>query len=105
MIKDTSVTAGIRTHILLLTPELEPGKLDRSATTLHNNNNNNTNHLYSALTQEGTTALYNITSNDKLNTINKIQCWGVGVFVWLVVFPSKYHFFTLLLKVGLTLET
>ena len=33
--KDTSVTAGIRTHILLLTPELESGKLDRSATTLH----------------------------------------------------------------------
>ena len=32
---DTSVTAGIRTHILLLTPELESGKLDRSATTLH----------------------------------------------------------------------
>ena len=32
----TSVTAGIRTHILLLTPELESGKLDRSATTLHN---------------------------------------------------------------------
>ena len=30
-----SVTAGIRTHILLLTPELESGKLDRSATTLH----------------------------------------------------------------------
>ena len=27
--------AGIRTHILLLTPELESGKLDRSATTLH----------------------------------------------------------------------
>ena len=27
-------TAGIRTHILLLTPELESGKLDRSATTL-----------------------------------------------------------------------
>ena len=35
MLKDTSVTAGIRTHILLLTPELESGKLDRSATTLH----------------------------------------------------------------------
>ena len=35
---DTSVTAGIRTHILLLTPELESGKLDRSATTLHNVN-------------------------------------------------------------------
>ena len=34
MLKDTSVTAGIRTHILLLTPELESGKLDRSATTL-----------------------------------------------------------------------
>ena len=33
MLKDTSVTAGIRTHILLLTPELESGKLDRSATT------------------------------------------------------------------------
>ena len=30
-----SATAGIRTHILLLTPELESGKLDRSATTLH----------------------------------------------------------------------
>ena len=30
-----NVTAGIRTHILLLTPELESGKLDRSATTLH----------------------------------------------------------------------
>ena len=29
-----NVTAGIRTHILLLTPELESGKLDRSATTL-----------------------------------------------------------------------
>ena len=28
-------TAGIRTHILLLIPELESGKLDRSATTLH----------------------------------------------------------------------
>ena len=35
MLKDTSVTAGIRTHILLLTPELASGKLDRSATTLH----------------------------------------------------------------------
>ena len=35
LLKDTSVTAGIRTHILLLTPELESGKLDRSATTLH----------------------------------------------------------------------
>ena len=34
LLKDTSVTAGIRTHILLLTPELESGKLDRSATTL-----------------------------------------------------------------------
>ena len=34
MLKDTSVTAGIRTHILLPTPELESGKLDRSATTL-----------------------------------------------------------------------
>ena len=33
LLKDTSVTAGIRTHILLLTPELESGKLDRSATT------------------------------------------------------------------------
>ena len=34
-IKDTHVTAGIQTHILLLTcPELESGKLDRSATTL-----------------------------------------------------------------------
>ena len=30
LLKDTSVTAGIRTHILLLTPELESGKLDRS---------------------------------------------------------------------------
>ena len=30
-----NVTAGIRTHILLLTPELESGKLDRSATTPH----------------------------------------------------------------------
>ena len=29
LLKDTSVTAGIRTHILLLTPELESGKLDR----------------------------------------------------------------------------
>ena len=27
--------AGIRTHILLLTPELESGELDRSATTRH----------------------------------------------------------------------
>ena len=35
LLKDTSVTAEIRTHILLLTPELESGKLDRSATTLH----------------------------------------------------------------------
>ena len=35
LLKDTSVTARIRTHILLLTPELESGKLDRSATTLH----------------------------------------------------------------------
>ena len=35
MLKDTCVTAGIRTHILLLTPELESGKLDRLATTLH----------------------------------------------------------------------
>ena len=34
LLKDTSVTAGIRNHILLLTPELESGKLDRSATTL-----------------------------------------------------------------------
>ena len=34
LLKDTSVTAGIRTHILLLTPVLESGKLDRSATTL-----------------------------------------------------------------------
>ena len=33
-VKDISVTAGIRTHILLLTPELESGKLDHSATTL-----------------------------------------------------------------------
>ena len=33
LLKDTSVTTGIRTHILLLTPELESGKLDRSATT------------------------------------------------------------------------
>ena len=32
LLKDTSVMAGIRTHILLLTPELESGKLDRSAT-------------------------------------------------------------------------
>ena len=37
LLKDTSVTARIRTHILLLTPELESGKLDRSATTLHCN--------------------------------------------------------------------
>ena len=36
LLKDTSVMAGIRTHILLLTPELESGKLDRSATTLQN---------------------------------------------------------------------
>ena len=36
LLKDTSVTTGIRTHILLLTPELESGKLDRSATTPHN---------------------------------------------------------------------
>ena len=36
LLKDTSVTAGIRTHILLLTPELESGKLDRSATTPQN---------------------------------------------------------------------
>ena len=35
LLKDTSVTTGIRTHILLLTPELESGKLDRSATTPH----------------------------------------------------------------------
>ena len=34
LLKDTSVTAGTRTHTLLLTPELESGKLDRSATTL-----------------------------------------------------------------------
>ena len=34
LLKDTNVTAGIRTHILLLTPELESGKLDRLATTL-----------------------------------------------------------------------
>ena len=33
LLKDTSVTAGIRTHILLLTPELESGKLGHSATT------------------------------------------------------------------------
>ena len=36
--KDTSVAAGIRTHILLLTPELESGKLDRSAIELFNEN-------------------------------------------------------------------
>ena len=35
LLKDTSVTTGIRTHILLLTPELESGMLDRSATTPH----------------------------------------------------------------------
>ena len=34
-IHQLNVTAGIRTHILLLTPELEYGKLDRSATTPH----------------------------------------------------------------------
>ena len=33
LLKYTSVTTGIRTHILLLTPE--SGKLDRSATTRH----------------------------------------------------------------------
>ena len=35
LLKDISLTAGIRTHILLLTPELESGKLDRSAMILH----------------------------------------------------------------------
>ena len=35
LLKDTSVTTGTRTHTLLLTPELESGKLDRSATTPH----------------------------------------------------------------------
>ena len=42
LLKDTSVTTGIRTHALLLaTPELEFGALDRSATTLRLDDYNN----------------------------------------------------------------